>query len=131
MNLFEQASRKKFRFASVSGPLGIEVLWDLPLQSKNGLDLDTVAKGVNAELSAATETSFVDKVSPAKTELEQKLELVKHIIAVKIEERDNALTEKAKKAERQRLLSALERSQDAELEKLTPEQIQERINALS
>lgn len=131
MNIFEQASRQKVRFTSIKGELTTEHLWDLPLTSKTGFDLDCVAKATNRELAAVSEDSFVSvKVNPAKPVLELKLEVVKHIIAVRMQDADAAAKAKANSAERQRLLEALDQKRDQELLNLTPEQIQARLKEL-
>lgn len=131
MNIFEQASRQKLRFPTNKGELTTEQLWDLPLQSKSQFDLDTVAKSVSGELRGATEESFVaTTVNPAKKELELKLEIVKHVIAVRIAENEAAHNAAARKAEREKLLGILADKQDEELKNLTPEQIKERLTAL-
>ena len=89
MNIFEQATRRAIRFESAKGDLSVEQLWDLPLQSRNQFDLDTVAKTVNRQLNAVTEESFVSvRENPAKETLSLKLEIVKHIISVKLQEAD-------------------------------------------
>lgn len=131
MNLFEYATRNRLRFASTKGLLNTEDLWMLPLQSKASFDLDTVAKTVNAELKANTEDSFVATTpNPAKAELQIKLDLVKHIIAVKLAENEQARTAAARKAERDRLLDALAGKKDEELKGLTVDELQARIAAL-
>ena len=85
-NLFLQATREKFRFESPKGDLSVEQLWDLPLTSRTGFDLDTVAKAVNADLKASNEESFVNvNNNPAVSRLQAKLEVVKAIIEVKLE----------------------------------------------
>lgn len=130
-NLFQLASRQKFRFQSIKGELTTEQLWDLPLTARGGFNLDEVAKQVAAELKAAGEESFVQKNSnPAKSKLEAKLEIVKHIIAAKLEEAEKATKASQNQEERQRLLAVLNRKQDAALEELTPEQIQARLAEL-
>ena len=130
-NLFQLASRQKFRFQSIKGELTTEQLWDLPLTARGGFNLDEVAKQVAAELKAAGEESFVQKNSnPAKSKLEAKLEIIKHIIAVKLEEAERAVKASQNQEERQRLLAVLNRKQDAALEELTPEQIQARLAEL-
>lgn len=131
INLFEQASRQKLRFASERGELMVEQLWDLPLTSKNGFDLDTLAREVNRQLRLLSEESFVEtKRAPATEILELKLEILKHIIAVRIAEREKNLAAVARSAERQRLLEILGKKEDAALEALTPEQIKARLDAL-
>jgi hypothetical protein len=135
-NLFELASRKKLRFQSAKGELTVEQLWDLPLISKSPTrdvkcDLDTLARDISRELKAQAEDSFVEtKTNPEKARLELALELVKYVIGVKIEQRDNAEKDKERRVERERLLNALERSQEKALEELTPEQIQEKLKQL-
>jgi len=54
MNLFEIATRNKFRFASVKGELNVEQLWELKLTERNSFDLDNVARAVADELKAIT-----------------------------------------------------------------------------
>ncbi|MFW9602789.1 MAG: hypothetical protein ACMV1B_10780, partial [Prevotella sp.] len=59
MNLFEIATREKFRFASIKGELSVEQLWDVSLTSKTGFDLDTIARTVNQESKETDTESFV------------------------------------------------------------------------
>jgi hypothetical protein len=83
-DLFIVASRKKFRFASERGDLSVEQLWDLPLTSKNGFNLNAVAIAVDSELKGLAEESFVEtSTNPRRRELEQMLEVVKYVISVK------------------------------------------------
>lgn len=99
-NMFEKASRFKLRFKTGVGDITAEDLWDLPLLSRNGVDLDTLAKSLNKAVKESGEESFVLKKSGANTVLELKLEIVKRVIEVKMEEaeaRDRASDNKAKK----------------------------------
>lgn len=122
-NLFERASRQAFRFASNRGELTTEQLWALPLTSKSGFDLDSVAKLVNAALKADTEESFVKQSSWMSEQCSAKLDVVKHIIAFKIAERDAASVAVERAAKRAKLLEILERKQDSALEAMTAEEI--------
>lgn len=136
MNIFEQATRKKLRFASAKGELTVEQLWDLPLLITGNtrdvrVDLDTVARMVNHELKAQTEESFVEaKTNHLKALLELKMEIVKHIIADKLEAAEKARKALDDRAERERLMEVLRRKQDQALEDLSPEEIQKRLEAL-
>ena len=131
MNLFEIASRKAFRFDSTRGPLATEDLWQLPLLSKTNFDLNTVATGVNAALKAVAEESFVaTRTNPGRVDLETKLEIVKHIIAVRIAENE-AKTNAALVAEkRAKLVAILGDKQDEALKSKTAAEIQAEIDAL-
>lgn len=132
MNIFEQATRRAIRFESAKGDLSVEQLWDLPLQSRNQFDLDTVAKTVNRQLNAVTEESFVSvRENPAKETLSLKLEIVKHIIAVKLQEAEEARNRANKASEKEKLLRLLDEKQNEALRALTPEEIQERLKALA
>lgn len=131
MNIFEQATRRAIRFESAKGDLSVEQLWDLPLQSRNQFDLDTVAKTVNRQLNAVTEESFVSvRENPAKETLSLKLEIVKHIISVKLQEAEEARNRANKASEKEKLLRLLDEKQNEALRALTPEEIQERLKAL-
>jgi hypothetical protein len=132
MNIFEQASRKALGFSSARGYIKTEDLWTIPLQSKSGFDLDNIAKDHNAALKAVTDESFVVTADhPLKAELTLKMEIIKHIIAVKLQERKDALDAAAKAEKRQKLLAVLEKKQDEALEGLSPEEIQAQLAALS
>ena len=132
MNIFEQATRRAIRFESAKGDLSVEHLWDLPLQSRNQFDLDTVAKTVTRQLNAVTEESFVSvRENPAKETLSLKLEIVKHIISVKLQEAEEARNRANKASEKEKLLRLLDEKQNEALRALTPEEIQERLKALA
>lgn len=131
MTIFEKATREKFRYPSTKGLLTTEQLWELPLTAKAGFSLDDVAKAVNAELKAIDTESFVaTETNPAKATLETKLEVVKHVIAIRLAEDQAAKAAAAKKLEKEKLLAVLGRKQDAALENLTEAELLARINNL-
>ena len=130
-NLFLQATREKFRFQSNKGDLSVEQLWDLPLTSRTGFDLDTVAKAVNADLKASNEESFVNvNNNPAVSRLQAKLEVVKAIIEVKLAQAEATKKRAEKAAERQRLMEVLHSKKDQELQGLSVEEIERRLSQL-
>lgn len=132
MNIFEQASITKLRFDSTRGDLTTEQLWDVPLSSKNGFSLDDIAKSVNRELKATAEESFVAPASSgASTKLQLQLEILKHIIAVKMDARDKASQAAERAVKKAKLLEVLAEKQDTSLRQLTVEELQEQIAALS
>lgn len=125
MNIFEQASRLKLTFSTNKGQLSVEHLWDLSLDS-----LDTLAKGVNRELKASEEESFVKTRTKANTELVLRLEILKRVIEVKLQEQEDKKNRAAKRAQ----LDTLEQLRDnkalQELQNLSLEEINARIAAL-
>lgn len=124
-NVFETASRSKLRFETNRGSLPVEDLWDLNLQS-----LDNIARAVNKNLKASQEESFIVKRSNADTELELKLEILKHIIKSKQDEAEARL-ETHKKNQEIALLKELKANKSMEkLQSMTPEEIDARLAEL-
>ena len=118
INLFEYASRKKLRYDSPKGQLSAEQLWELPLTHDNPAvtTLDSVARSVNKELKSVTEESFVQlKKGDREEHLTLKLELVKHIIGVKLAEREQAERAKALQQEKKRIVEILAQKEVDEL----------------
>jgi DNA gyrase/topoisomerase IV subunit A len=131
MNIFEYATRNQIRFVSSKGLLTTEDLWQLPLTSKTGFDLDNVAKMANNALKALTEESFVaTKPKAGKEAAETALEVVKHVIAVKIAENEAMRNAADRKAKKDMLLEVLARKQAGALETMTVEEIQAQLAAL-
>lgn len=128
MNIYEQAVRRKLRFPSSRGLLTVEQLFDLPLLSKDSLNLDAIARQVNSELKDVSEGSFVDsRPNPRKAELELQLEILKQVIATI--QAENALKRDtvAKAARKQELLAALSNRQQASLANLSEEEIKKQL----
>lgn len=130
MSMFEKATRAKLRFSSPRGDLSVEDLWDLPLTSKTNIDLDSLAKRVNRNLKETSEESFVTPVKASNTRDDLRMEILKHIISVKIADRDAKTERDAKKVKRDRLLELLANKEDAALADLTPDQIKAQLAEL-
>lgn len=130
--MFEKATRNKYRYPSVKGDLNSEQLWELPLQSKSGFDLDNVAKEINHRLKEQEEDSFVvtSTANPLKTELADKLAIVVYVIQTKQAENEAARSMAARKAEREQLLEILHSKKNAEMLGLSTSEIEARIKAL-
>lgn len=124
-NIFEQASRGKLTFSTNKGQLSVEHLWDLSLDS-----LDTLAKGINRELKAYEEESFVKTRTKTNTELVLRLDILKRVIEVKLQEAE----EKKSRAEKTAQLSLLKElkanKQLQDLQSLSTAEIEARIAAL-
>lgn len=131
-NKFITATRNKIRYTSVRGELSTEQLWDVPLRSKDGFDLNAVAKAANATLKALTEESFVaTERTPTVVTAELRLEIVKYVIQVRLDEEEAAKTRAENKIERDKLLAILAEKQAGKLSELSERELQKRINALS
>ena len=134
MNIFEYASRNKLRFQGPKGPLTVEQLWDLPLTAsrETELDLDSVAIAASAALrNAREEESFVRPVtSLGRVELEIRLDILRHIIAVKIADRDESKRARENAQQKDLLLSILAEKENEGLRKMSPEDLRKKIAEL-
>lgn len=131
IDIFVSAARKKFRFPSERGDLMVEQLWDLPLTSKNGFNLNAVAVSVNSELKSLAEESFVEVSSnPRRKILEDMLELVKYVISVKQAEAKAATDLAAKNALKRKIQDAIEAKEGEQLKGASLEDLQAQLAAL-
>lgn len=82
-NLFEIATKEQYRFNTTKGTITTEDLWGFSLT-----DLDSIAKGLNKQIKETSEESFIQKRNTANKTLENKFELVKYIIGLKLAEKE-------------------------------------------
>lgn len=132
MNMFEQATRLKLRFAvGTRVNLTVENLWDLPLTNVKGEDLDNIAIELQEKLST-NEKSFVVQQSKTKeTQVNQlKFDIVKHIIDVRLEEQKVANLERQRAQEIATLKELQKQAKIRDLQNLSSEEIEERIKSL-
>src|SRR5574343_149516 len=108
--MFEKAVRMKLRW-NYKGVCTVEDLWDLPLKS-----LDSIFKELNAKHKTQKEESLLSNKSSEDKTLELQIAIVRHIVEVKLAEKE-AREQRAEKAEKkQRLLEIIAKKQDEELE---------------
>lgn len=124
--MFEQATKGKLRFESPKGALSVEDVWDLPLTGR-GFSLDALAKNLNRQIKDAEEESFVVQQSSANRALTLRFEIVKHVISVKLEEKQKAEERQQKAAERQRIMEIIAKKEDESLENLSLEELKARL----
>ena len=115
MNLFEIATKHRYRYPSVKGLMSTEDLWALPLKSANGPSLNTIAIALSKSIKDSGEESFVDSVTPENTVLKQKLEIVKRVIEVKQEENRTRVVAKANREQKQKILGIIADKEDETL----------------
>lgn len=130
-NIFEYASRNKLRFASTKGELTVEQLWDVPLRSTDGFNLNAVAKTVNEAVKAVNEENFVETTrTKAHTRLETAFEVVKHVIDVKLADEDAAKRRAENKSKKETLLAALAEKQAGKLSAMSEAALKKQIAEL-
>lgn len=122
--LFELAARNKMRFP-FRGMISVEDIWDLSLTN-----LDLVFKTLNAEAKKSEEETLLNTKSKEDEEISNKIDIVKYIVNVKLEEK-RAREDARKNAEmKQRLLEIKAKRQDAALENMSDEDLDKMLAEL-
>lgn len=126
--LFELATRQKLRFSSPKGLLTVEDLWDLPMTGNSSLD--TVSKLANRDVKVSAEESFVADATPVNETAVLKLDVLKHIIAVRKAEQATRLAAQEKAERRRKLLGLLAKQDEAKDEAMSREEILKELESL-
>ncbi|EBW9290197.1 hypothetical protein B7N40_23035 [Salmonella enterica subsp. enterica serovar Bovismorbificans] len=119
--MFDKATRLKLRFESNKGLLSVEQVWDLSLTA-----LNEMAKGLSRQVKAAEtdEEDFIGTKSAVDSELQLRFDVVKHIIGVKLKERDDSKDAAERKANNQVILELIQRKKQQELENKSVEELE-------
>jgi hypothetical protein len=131
MELFERATRNKYRFESPQGLLSVEDLWDLPLASNKAgrANLDDIAQVLDKAIkSEGASGSFVIKNKAPDETKANMLKVVTTIIAIRMAEAESAEKAKATRDRNRRIMELIEKKQDQTLESATVEQLQAMLN---
>lgn len=124
-NLFELATRRKFRFETTRGNLTIEELWDLSIES-----LDRIAVALHKKVNSEETVSFVNTSKKVNTGDELKLEIVLHVINVRVTEATESL-DRQLKAERARTIrDELERRKEDAIKTKSDEELAKELELL-
>lgn len=123
--LFETATRNKMRFP-FRGMVSVEDLWDLSLTN-----LDSVFKTLNAEAKKSEEESLLETKSKENEELSNKIEIVKYIVNIKLEEKKTRENARKNAEMKQRLLEIKAKRQDAALENMSDEDLDKMLAELN
>lgn len=122
--MFEIATREKMRFP-FKGVISVEELWDLDVKS-----LDAIFKTLSSQLKESKEESLLDVKSKQDCELENKIEIIKYIVSVKLEESSQRALAKEKKEQKQKLLEILSEKENESLMNMSLEEIKKKIAEL-
>ena len=125
MNIYERASRKKLRFTMAKGQIATEDLWELSLPA-----LDLLAKSVNKACKDNSEESFIEAKTPAATEDDLRLDILKHVIAAKLAAKDAAAKRTANTERVAKLRELIEDKDDEAMKGKTKEELLAEITAL-
>lgn len=122
--MFEVAVRNKFRFP-FKGVISVEDLWDLSVQQ-----LDGIFKTLKSQEKKAQEESLLDTRTPEDEALKTKIDIIRYIVTVKLDEAKQAEHAKENREQKQKILGILAEKQDADLRSKTPEELQAILNQL-
>jgi len=122
--MFEFATRMKLRFP-FKGMVSVEDLWDLSVGS-----LDSVFKTLNSQVKQAKEESLLDKKTQEDKILDMQIEIVKHIVKVKLDEENARLQAKEQKEKKQKILSIMSAKQDQDLESKSFDELKAMLDEL-
>lgn len=123
--LFINATRNNYQFP-FRGMINVIDLWDLSLTN-----LDSVFKTLNAEAKKSEEESLLNTKSKEDEEISNKIEIVKYIVGVKLDEKKKREDAKKNAEMRQRLLEIKAKRQDAALENMSDEDLDKALAELS
>lgn len=124
MNIFELATREKIRFRHSNGLISVEDLWDLTLPQ-----LDVIAKALRKSLQDNGE-SFISEVKTDKT-TEIAFEVVKHVIGVRLAEKEAMKRRKEAAEKRAQILDIIADKQNEALKGKSVEELMKELEALS
>jgi hypothetical protein len=134
MDMFEKAARMKLRFDTPQGHMGVEDLYDLPLTSKGErvrANLDDLARSLYRRIKQNEDTvSFVTPAQKTDETDTLRFEIVKHVIAVRVAERDAATEARAKADRKQQVLEIIARKQNQALEASSIEDLHKLLDSL-
>ena len=122
--MFEVAVRNKFRFP-FKGVISVEDLLDLSVQQ-----LDGIFKTLKSQEKKAQEESLLDTRTPEDEALKTKIDIIRYIVGVKLDEAKQAERAKENHDQKQKILGILAEKQDADLRNKTPEELQAMLNQL-
>lgn len=122
--LFINATRNNYQFP-FRGMINVIDLWDLSLTN-----LDSVFKTLNAEAKKSEEESLLNTKSKEDEEISNKIEIVKYIVSVKLDEKKKREDAKKNAEMRQRLLEIKAKRQDAALENMSDEELDKALAEL-
>jgi len=131
MDLFQTATKSKYRYKSDRGSITTEDLWSLQIP-----ELKSIALSINKELKAGKDDDdiFNDAASPIKAAadavLTNKIEIIKLIVSSKQEDVDKRAKAADKRTKQQHLLTLLAQKRDEQLGAKSIEELEKELLAL-
>ena len=124
MEKFERAARKKLRF-DYKGQCSVEDLWDLSVE-----ELDGIYQELAVEQEESAGKSLLKKASATNATLNLQVDIVKHIVEVKLAEDDAKKTRAANKMRKDKIAEILAKKQDQKLLDMDEDALKAEMEAL-
>lgn len=121
MNLFEVASRKKYRYP-YKGSISTEDLWELTPD-----ELDTIHVALTKQDKSLDEGSLRKRVT--NPDLANKMEIVKYIFETKLVEATERVEAAKEAARKQRILGIIAQREDEELANMPLSELKKMVGA--
>lgn len=122
--MFEVAVRTKMRFP-FKGLISVEDLWDLSVEN-----LDSIFKALNSQVKKTKEESLLVTKTKEDETLSTMIEIVKHIVNVKLTEENARFQAKEQKEKKQKIMGILSVKQDADLQNKSVEELKAMLDEL-
>lgn len=124
INIFEYASRNKFRFP-YKGMITTEDLWDLKPS-----ELDVIYKALNKNVEVNRVPSLTCCMNVDDYDLLTKIEIVKYVFETKEKEAEECKNAASKAAKRQHILDLIAQKQEANLQNMSEEDLRKMLEDL-
>lgn len=130
-DIFEQATRLKLRYETHRGVLSVEDLWDLDLiSSTKKVTLDSLAVTLYKEIKSSDEVSFVSDNSKKNDILQLKFDVVKHILDIKLEEKNQAKIAAERAQKKRKLLELISEKENEAFSNQSIEELRKQLAEL-
>lgn len=134
MSIFEIVTSRKSRFPTNRGHINVEQLWDVPIESSDGFNLEAIARSIAGQIESLGTGSILGgtdkKTASAKALLETELEVVKRIYAVKVAEKEAVANRRKNKEKRAKILEALAAREEGDLKSKSKEDLMKELEAI-
>ena len=124
--MFENALKNGFRYPSNKGLIRTEDLFCLSLN-----DLNEIAKKINKLIKDSEEESFIPGPNFNNNNDSKRLDIVKHIINLKINEQNAKMIEKSNAEKRQRILEIINKKDEESLENMSKEELEKLLSNIN
>ena len=129
--MFEQATKLKLRFQTPRGAITTEDLWDLPLRDRQGVSLDAIAIATHKQIKESEQESFVAKKSKEDKILLLKMEVLKRVIAIRLEDIDKTEKRTANAMKRKNIIDILAEKEENTLKNKSPKVLKDMLAQLA